>query len=84
MKTQIAALLYYDGNIENSVNGITFSCRRPKLVYIDENSDFRRLKNFIHQSLKLQNEQTISNIIYKAPAKLNPMRFPSLSIQKRL
>ncbi|KAF7812548.1 uncharacterized protein G2W53_033524 [Senna tora] len=75
MHRKIFAYIYYDGEIKNGIEGIIFACRRPKGISLEENITLGGLKTLINEKLNLSENQTVSEIIYRMPLNMNPLRY---------
>ncbi|KAF7821946.1 serine/threonine-protein phosphatase 7 long form-like protein [Senna tora] len=80
MHRKIFAYVYYDGEIKNVTEGVIFTCRRPKGISLEENMTLGSLKTLINEKLNLSENQTVSEIIYRMPLNMNPLRYGQLHV----
>ena len=67
MSNRFVALVYFDGQIFNSEEGVTFQSDHPKSISVKEDITIEELKAKIHTKIKAGNRKKVSKIKYRLP-----------------
>ena len=67
MSNRFVALVYSNGEIVNSEEGVTFQSDRPRTIRIDENITIEELKVKIGAKIKATSRTRVSDIKYRLP-----------------
>lgn len=81
MARRICALIYTNGSIENTNDGERFVCPRPRGLMFDRNINLATLELLIKESLRFPHNEAVSQIIYRAPISLSPLKYGSLYLE---
>lgn len=72
MEGKSHAILYSNGSVSNGVDGVIFTCPKPRGITLYGNPNLATLKLSIQKKLKLAENKEVSRIIYRAPLSKHP------------
>ena len=81
MANHIRATIYSGGAIQNTDQGVTFSCPQPRPIKFNININYEALRGMISQRLKLPQNEVVSQIVFRAPSLLSPPYYIPLYVE---